>query len=115
MLVILFQPTLDRLEEKREKTVQVAIQRGVERAAIDGYFTRETIDEMMMLLESVGYEEEDVTFYGTEEQTLRGQYVEGSIEVPNQFQFLLLENYLTGEVEDKSHYHFASRMSEYIP
>lgn len=113
-LLLLFQPSLDRVEEGREKVVQVAIQRGVERAAIEGYFTEENIEDMHKILESVGYEKSDVEFKGTLTPTTRGKYIEGSLKVPNHYQFLLFENILTGEVEEKYHYHSATRMSEFI-
>ncbi|MFS0783389.1 hypothetical protein [Bacillus sp. 1P06AnD] len=76
-LILLFQPALDRVEEAREKVVEVAIQRGVERAAVDGHFTAENIEDMMGLLSKVGYSEEDVEFKGTMEPTLRGDFIEG--------------------------------------
>lgn len=114
--MLLFQPYLDRIEEAREKTVQVAVQRGLERAAVDGYFTGDNINDMLNLLAKVGYKEEDVEFKGTLAPTDRGQYIEASIKVPNQYQYLLLENLvLDGEDEsDNYHYHYATRMSEYI-
>lgn len=113
-LMLLFQPSLDRVEEAREKVIQVAIQRGVERAAIDGYFTDENLEEMKGLLTAVGYKEEDIQFKGTLVPAQRGEYVEGALKVPNQYQFLLFENLVTGEIEEKYHYHSASRMSEYL-
>lgn len=113
-LLILFQPALDRVEESREKVVQVAIQRGVEKAAIDGYFTDENIEEIKYILSSVGYEDADIEFKGTLVPTLRGDYIEGSIKVPNHYQFLLFENLISGEATEKYHYHSASRMSEFI-
>lgn len=113
-LLILFQPALDRMEEGREKVVQVAIQRGIERAAIEGGFTRENKEEMFALLSAVGYEESDIEFYGTESLTLRGEYVEGSLKVPNIYQFFLFENMISRDRTTKFHFHSASRMSEYV-
>lgn len=102
------------MEEKREKTVEIALQRGLEKAAIEGRFTNQTIEEMIGLLESVGYKREEIQFEGTTNTTYRNNYIEGALRVPNQFQMLLLEHYLTGEVTKKYHSHYASRMSEYI-
>ena len=113
-LVLLFQPALDRMEEAREKVVQVAIQRGVEKAAVDGYFTDENLDTMYKLVEKVGYDRDDVIFNGTLTPVYRGQYIEGSLQVPNTYQFLLFENMVTGEVSEKYHFHSATRMSEAI-
>jgi hypothetical protein len=113
-LMLLFQPSLDRLEEGREKVVQVAIQRGVERAAIEGRFTADNIDSMMKLLSSVGYDPDEVIFQGTLTETMRGEYIDGSLKVPNDYQFLLFENLVSGEVTEKHHFHSASRMSEFI-
>ncbi|MEK5217700.1 hypothetical protein [Psychrobacillus sp. FSL H8-0487] len=113
-LVLLFQPALDRMEEGREKIVQVAIQRGVEKAAVDGYFTEENLDSMYKLLESAGFERDDVIFNGTLLPVYRGQYIEGSLQVPNTYQFLLFENLVSGEASEKYHFHSATRMSEAI-
>lgn len=113
-LMIIFQPYLDRMEEKREKVVQVALQRGLEKAAIEGRFTERTIDEMYEMLEDVGYEKDEIKFEGTTNLTYRNDYIEGTLTVPNHFQMLLLENYLTGKVTEKYHTHYGSRMSEYI-
>lgn len=113
-LIILFQPALDRVEEANEKVVQVAIQRAVERAAIEGHFTDENLKNMYKILESIGVKKEDVIFEGTTELTYRGDYIEGSLKVPNRYQFILIENIINGELEEKYHYHAASRMSEFI-
>lgn len=111
-LVLLFQPALARMEEGKEKVVQVAIQRGVERAAVDGYFTDDNIDNMYKLLESVGYAREEVVFNGTLFPTYRGENIEGTLKVPNKYQFLLIENLISGEVTENYHIESATRMSE---
>ena len=113
-LVLLFQPALDRMEEGREKAVQVTIQRGLEKAAVDGYFTEENLDSMYKYLERVGYDRDDVTFNGTLMPVYRGEYIEGSLQVPNTYQFLLFENLVSGEATEKYHIHSATRMSEAI-
>ena len=113
-LILLFQPALDRLEEGREKVVQVAIQRGVERAAIDGYFTDDIKNDMYAVLSAVGYQEEDIEFKGTERPTYRGDYIEGTLKVPNKYQFLMFENLFEGRTTDNYHIHTATRMSEFI-
>lgn len=113
-LVLLFQPALDRLEEAREKTVQVALQRGTEKAAVEGFYTSQNIEEMYALLKRVGYSEEDIEFEGTNFPTYRGEYVEGTLKVPNVYQFLLFENMVSGEATEKYHVHSATRMSENI-
>lgn len=113
-LMLLFQPFLDRLEEAREKTVQVAIQRGTEKAAVEGFYSSQNIEDMYALLKKVGYSEDDIEFEGTYFPVERGQYVEGSLKVPNVYQFLLFENLVSGEYTEKFHFHSATRMSEYI-
>lgn len=113
-LALLFQPALDRMEEAREKQVQIAIQRGVERASVDGYFTEETLNYMYDLLAKVGYERDVVQFEGTISPVNRGTYIDGTLKVPNQYQFLLFENLVSGEQTEKYHVHSATRMSEAI-
>lgn len=115
MLILLFQPTLDRLEEAREKVVQVAIQRATEKAALDGYYTEDTILEMHNMLNLVGYNQDDIEFVGTLTPTNRGENVEGTLKAPNEYQFLLFEKMINvGETSEKHHIHSASRMSEFI-
>ncbi|WP_282155745.1 hypothetical protein [Cytobacillus gottheilii] len=113
-LILLFQPGLDRVEEAKEKVVQVAIQRGVERAAVDGHFTTDNILDIKEILTSVGYKEEDIELTISTEIIPRGEYITGTIKVPNQFQFLLFENIFSQETTEKYHVHTASRMSEYV-
>lgn len=113
-LMLLFQPALDRMEEAREKVVQIAIQRATEKAAVEGYYSIDTIDEMYALLERVGYDRADVEFKGTIIPVTRGEYVEGALKAPNLYQFLLFESLVSGEETNKYHYHAATRMSEYL-
>lgn len=114
LMILIFQPYLADFEESRGKVVQSAIQRSVERAAVDGYFTDENIEEMENLIVSIGYSKEDIEFHGNLTPTLRGEYIEGSLKAPNEFQFLLIEKLLTGEVTENYHFHKASRMSEFV-
>ena len=114
LLILLFQPALDKVEDTKSKNVQQAIQRGVERAAIDGYFTDENIAEIKSYIISSGFSEDEIEFTGNLTPVLRGEYIEGAIKVPNKLQFLLIENLLTGEITEKNHYFRASRMSEFV-
>jgi hypothetical protein len=114
LIILIFQPYLAHLEESRGKVVQSAIQRSVERAAVDGYFTAENIEEMEKQVMSVGYSKEEIEFQGNLTPVLRGEYIEGSLKAPNEFQFILIESLLTNEVTENYHFHKASRMSEYV-
>ncbi|MFD2216559.1 hypothetical protein [Metabacillus endolithicus] len=116
-LVVLFQPSLDRLEESREKVIQVALQRGIDKASLEGYFTEDIIDEMKDIVKKVGYEEDDIELELTTTPVLRGNYIHGKIKVPNEYQHLLIKNLLerdTSNEEEMYHVHIASRMSEFV-
>lgn len=115
-MVILFQPQLSNLEDKRSTVAQLALQRATEKAALEGYYTQEIIDEMYSILEMVGYTRDDVVLDLTSEEVFRGEYIKGTVKVPNQYQYILLTNLLDSDktTDESYHVHFSSRMSEHV-
>lgn len=114
-LIILFQPSLNELEESRNTVAQVAIQRATEKAAVEGEYTEEIISEMTAILKSIGYDESDIEYDLSTGPIYRGDYIRGSVKVPNQFSFILLDNLFTGgNPEEQYHLNSSSRMSEFI-
>jgi hypothetical protein len=90
IFIILYQPILNDIEEARGELSQMAIERGTELAAVKGYYTPEIIEEMYLIMESVGYECSQVELTVTDTPQLRGSYVTGTIKVPNEYRFLLI-------------------------
>lgn len=115
-MIIIFQPYLDRLEEARDIVNQVALERATEKAAIEGYYTDEIVLEMKDLVKRVGYRDEDIEFDGTSLLTDRGNYIQGTLKVPNVYQHILISSILERKDEPDAMYHVSSatRMSEYI-
>lgn len=115
MLVIIFQPYLDRIEDGRDKISKIAIERGTARAAVDGYYKSENIRDIKELLYAVGYEDEDIQLELTTSPKPRGEYVTGVIKVPNEYQHILFTSLLEGnKQEEMYHVNLASRMSENV-
>ena len=115
-MILIFQPYLNDLESGRDAIAQVAIERATERAALDGYFTQENIEGMQKLLAKAGYSEEDITLEITTEAVDRGNYVSGTLKVPDQYTFILIKNMLERGKEQDQEFHIntATRMSEAI-
>jgi len=115
ILVIIFQPYLDRIEDGREKVSKIAIERGTARAALDGYYTSGNIRDIKKMLYAVGYEDQDIQLELTTSPKPRGEYVKGVVKVPNEYQNILFTSLLEGEETEKMyHVNMASRMSENV-
>ncbi|MBG9587682.1 hypothetical protein [Cytobacillus firmus] len=117
LVFFLLQPVLNYMEETRGKAVEITVQRATEKAAIDGYYTPEILLEMKKKLNSIGYQDTEIEIDATQSVTLRGEYVEATIKVPNKYYFLLFKPlFLSDDDYSKDLYHVrsATRMSEYI-
>lgn len=114
-LIILFQPYLNDIEDGRDRVAQVALERATEKAALEGYYTTDIIMEMNSILEKVGYSADDIEFTGTTDVTTRGQYITGTLKVPDKYSFLLFTHLLERKSNESNfHVNTATRMSEYI-
>ncbi|OIJ09461.1 hypothetical protein BKP35_16535 [Anaerobacillus arseniciselenatis] len=115
MLIILHQPTLNTVEETRGNVAKVAIERATEFASVEGYYTEEIKKEVYTLLGLVGYTEDNIELFLTEDITFRGDYIEGGVKVPNLYTNVLITNILDPSVQEQLyHVHYSSRMSEYV-
>jgi hypothetical protein len=111
----MIQPMLHNAEQSRGEVAQIAIQRATEKAAIEGYYTEEIIQEVYDLLGQVGYSENDIDLEVTTTTKYRGEYVSGKVKVPNKYFFLLFDSLLRIKNEEPMfHIKSATRMSEYI-
>lgn len=115
MLIMLFQPQLNNFEEQRKDYIIQALERANEKAAVEGYYTDEIKQELIELVKKVGYSEDDIELLVTSDIRYRGEFVEGSVKVPNQFYYIMIDSLLDrGNTQPKSHVHYTSRMSEYV-
>lgn len=93
--------------------LEVIIDQGIEKAAVEGRFTPENIAVMKNDIKaSLHFVEDQIVFEGTEVLTPRGQYIWGKISVPEQqlsFLPLLFQN-----TTKQKFYGYAKQMSEYV-
>jgi hypothetical protein len=115
ILFFMIQPMLHDAEQSRGEVAQIAVQRATEKAAIEGYYTDDIIQEIHDLLGQVGYSENDIDLEVTTSTKYRGEYVTAKIKVPNKYFFLLFDSLLRIKNEEPMfHIKSATRMSEYI-
>jgi len=82
-IVYMFQPFLNEIYHLRNLAVHVALDQGIEKAAVDGRFSDANINEMKMtLVDNLHYSADDIVFAGTTGLTQRGDYIEGTLGVP---------------------------------
>lgn len=113
-IVYMFQPFLNEIYHLRNLAVQVALDQGIEKAAVDGRFTDANINEMKMtLIDNLHYSADDVVFAGTTSLTPRGDYIEGTLGV-RAGQLWILPNLMGGNGDIRQLRAYARQMSEYI-
>lgn len=102
-------------EQARGDKAQIVIQRATEKAAIEGRFTDDIIQEVKDEMKRVGYDDSEIELEVTTDLTYRGNYISGKLKVPNKYFFLFAESLLSlGEEEEIFHIRSASRLSEYV-
>lgn len=115
LIFFLIQPMLHEVERYRGDAAMIAIERATEKAAVEGSYTTEIIEEIFYIMEGVGYSRDEVELMLTTDETLRGDYVSGSIKVPNKYFFLLASSLMnSSEEEEMYHIRSATRMSEFL-
>lgn len=86
----MFTPILSYKESLEREAVEVVLNEGARKAAIEGRFTPEIIDEMKStLVNDYNFKKSSITFKGKQSLTSRNQYITGSIEVPRGYIFVL--------------------------
>lgn len=113
-IVYMFQPFLNEIYHLRNLAVHVALDQGIEKAAVDGRFSDANINEMKMtLVDNLHYSADDIVFAGTTGLTQRGDYIEGTLGVPAG-QLWILPNVMGGSGDFEQLRAYARQMSEYI-
>lgn len=113
-IIYMFQPFLNEIYHLRNLALQVTLDHGIERAAVDGRFTETVINEMKMtMVDKLHFSAGDVSFTGTTTLTPRGSYIEGALGIPaGQLWILPGENSEAGGIKELRAY--AKQMSEYV-
>lgn len=107
-----YQPIFNHIAHLEQMYLEVVIDQGIEKAAVEGRFTNEIINEMKDALENnLHFAQDQIQFEGTQNLTPRGQYIWGRISLPDQ-QFSFLP-FLFGNSTKLRFYGYAKQMSEY--
>jgi hypothetical protein len=86
----MFTPILSYKDSLEREAVEVVLNEGAKKAAIEGRFTPEIVNEMKQtLVDDYNFEKSAIAFSGTQSMTSRNQYISGSIEVPRGFIFII--------------------------
>ncbi|MDE3840990.1 hypothetical protein C0966_17135 (plasmid) [Bacillus methanolicus] len=87
---IMFAPILTYIDSLHREAVEVVLTEGAKKAAIEGYFTPEIIDDMKdTLVTKYNFDETKITIEATMTPTPRNEFIEASIEVPRGFIFIV--------------------------
>ncbi|MFA5881613.1 MAG: hypothetical protein WC834_05390 [Eubacteriales bacterium] len=114
-IVYMFQPFLNEIYHLKNLAVQITLDRGIEKAAVDGKFTDQIVNEMRTTLsEQFHFSIDEISFTGTTSAAPRGAYIEGSLGIPTG-QLWILPGIWGGGTEIKELRAYAKQMSEYIP
>lgn len=117
LLFFMFQPFHNEIVHLRGMAMESVLDKGLERAAVKGYFTAAEIQDMKDILSSVGFKEDEIEITGTIEgiaaRVPRGGYIEGQIKYPLNHLWAM-----PGIFEDTSdtlyHVRSGTKMSEYL-
>ncbi|MCM3443570.1 MULTISPECIES: hypothetical protein [Metabacillus] len=80
---IMFAPILAYLDSLHREAVEVVLQEGAKKAAIEGRFTDTLINEMKQeLVDNYNFDADKITITATKNLTYRENFIEATIEVP---------------------------------
>lgn len=113
LIYFMYQPIFNHIAHLEHMYLEMVIDQGIEKAAVEGRFTQEIITAMKDdIKDNLNFNDEQISFEGTQSLTPRGQYIWGKISVPDQqFSFLPL---LFGNGTRLKFYGYAQQMSEYV-
>ena len=107
----MFAPILAYIDSLHREAVEVVLQEGAKKAAIEGRFTNELIDDMKQeLVDNYNFEEDKIKIDATQSLKNRNEYLEASIQVPRGIIFIF-NIFNPGPVKIKKD---TKVMSEYI-
>lgn len=80
---IMFAPILSYIDSLHREAVEVVLQEGAKKAAIEGRFTSIIVNDMKQeLVDHYNFDANQIIINGTSSLTYRNNYIEASIEVP---------------------------------
>ncbi|MFC0273787.1 hypothetical protein ACFFIX_20580 [Metabacillus herbersteinensis] len=80
---IMFVPLLSYIDSLHREAVEVVLQEGAKKAAIEGRFTTEIINDMKQeLVDHYNFDESKIQITATQALTRRNEYIEGKVVVP---------------------------------
>ncbi len=86
---IMFAPIMAYIDSLHREAVEVVLQEGAKKAAIEGRFTSVIINDMKQeLADNYNFDPSTITITATQSLTSRNNYIEASIEVPRGFIFV---------------------------
>ncbi|MDO6657430.1 hypothetical protein [Anaerobacillus sp. 1_MG-2023] len=89
MANIMFAPILAYIDSLHREAIEVVLQEGAKKAAIEGRFTNELVDDMKQeLVDNYNFEEDKIIINATQTLKTRNEYLEASIEVPRGIIFI---------------------------
>lgn len=113
-IVYMFQPFLNEIYHLRNLALQITLDEGIEKAAVNGRFTGTEINEMkMVLVNKLHFAAGDINFTGTTSLTPRGGYLEGTLGIPAG-QLWILPGVFGGVNDIEELRAYAKQMSEYV-
>ncbi|WP_201715510.1 hypothetical protein [Rossellomorea arthrocnemi] len=86
----MFTPILSYKDSLEREAVEVVLNEGAKKAAIEGRFTTSIINEMKQtLVDDYNFDASKITITATQSLTPRNQYISASIEVPRGMIFII--------------------------
>lgn len=87
---IMFAPILSYVDSLHREAVEVVLSEGARKAAVQGQFTPEIIQEMKdTLVTNYNFAEDRISIEATQLLTARGDYLTASIQIPRGMIFIL--------------------------
>lgn len=113
LVYFVYQPIFNHIAHLEHMYLEIIIDQGIEKAAVEGRFTPEIITEMKQdIMDNLHFSDDEILFEGTQSLTPRGQYIKGKVSVPEQ-QLSFLPG-LFGNNTRHKFYGYAQQMSEYV-
>lgn len=113
LIYFAFQPLFNHVVHLQNSVLEIVIDQGIEKAAVDGRFTSDNIQQMKRTVADVlHFSESEIVFEGTQTQTPRGEYIWGRISIPPGQMSVMPGLFGSRPVTLSAS---AKQMSEYIP
>jgi hypothetical protein len=109
----MFQPFFNEVTHLRGMALEITLNRGIQQAAVQGYFTTDIINKMKDDLGKAGFNSAYVEFSGTTTRVDRGQYLQGQLKYPMN-NLWVMPGMLGSDGTSNYYIRSATQMSEYL-